>query len=164
MMDYIADAELLRLSAFCSNACQTQQSLPRIFPSTSATASVSVSTGHFLDESQLIPAKTIKTNGSYLLQSTNSSSSIVPQQSPVFLDYQSLQMSVEAERAAQIIPPTPPQQEQTQQVFITTSQVVTNGDLGVGQQTSQQHYLTEMMQFKGEITEMDNTRPEHYNL
>ena len=178
MMDYIADAELLRLSAFCSSACQPPSMAPRTFTSnTPATASVSVSAGHFIDESQLIPSKSVpSSNAPYHLQSTASSSSVVTSESPIYMDYQSLQMTVEAERAAQQQvpqPSTPTNQElkQNQQVFIPPPQSVPQPqDIGPGPQISVQQptYITEIIQMKNEGENvnipMSNGQMEHFTL
>ncbi|KAE9553740.1 hypothetical protein FO519_003050 [Halicephalobus sp. NKZ332] len=180
IMDYIADAELLRLSAFCSSACQPHPMAPRTFPQnpcTSATASVSVSTGHFIDESQLMPAKPVQnSNPPYHLQSTASSSSVVTSESPIYMDYQSLQMTVEAERAAQQqvpqpSPPTTQELKQNQPVFIQPSQPVPQPqDIGPGPQipVQQPTYITEIIQMKNEGENvnipMSNGQMEHFAL
>uniref|UniRef100_A0AC34GS15 Integrase catalytic domain-containing protein n=1 Tax=Panagrolaimus sp. ES5 TaxID=591445 RepID=A0AC34GS15_9BILA len=141
MMDYIADAELLRLSAFCTNACQQAQQNHILIPSSSsmsrhrqqqqqqrppisATASITVNPGHFIDESQLMGHQETKPQPSSnptvmasqndyhnnMQQATISTSATLQRSgSPaVFLDYRSLHMSVEQERQQQ-------QQQQQQQ-------------------------------------------------
>lgn len=129
MLDYIADAELLRLSAFCSNACQQAQQNQMLLssssaasssmtrhqqqrPPISATASITVNPGHFLDESHLIGHQDTKPQSSLMSAQTDyhnlqqaqitASTALQRTASPtVFLDYRSLHMSVEQERQQQ---------------------------------------------------------------
>uniref|UniRef100_A0A914Y3N8 Uncharacterized protein n=1 Tax=Panagrolaimus superbus TaxID=310955 RepID=A0A914Y3N8_9BILA len=135
MMDYIADAELLRLSAFCTNACQQAQQNQILIsnssssssmtrhrqqqqrPPISATASITINPGHFIDESQLMGHQETKpqpASNSTVMSSQNeyhnnmqqapisNSTTLQRSGSPaVFLDYRSLHMSVEQERQQQ---------------------------------------------------------------
>jgi hypothetical protein len=125
MMDYIAGAELLRLSAFCTNACQQAQQQNQSSsmsrhpqrqqrPPISATASITVNPGHFIDESQLMghqdtkppptnPIMSAQNDYHNMQQSAISTTTTLQRNgSPtVFLDYRSLHMSVEQERQQQ---------------------------------------------------------------
>uniref|UniRef100_A0A7E4VEB1 Integrase_H2C2 domain-containing protein n=1 Tax=Panagrellus redivivus TaxID=6233 RepID=A0A7E4VEB1_PANRE len=171
MLDYIADAELLRLSAFCTNACQQAQQLhmipapqpqmPRLHPRP-VTASVNVSAGHFIDTSQLVPptqklsnasivstsqsqqnggpssVATVNTNGYHHPVQTETESP------PVYLDYQSLHLSVEQERqaaaAAVVASPVASIASQSQ-ASVAASQHQNQGSNDVQEPQSTQQYV-----------------------